>query len=536
MQGLIGRIAVISTALAISAAPLSVGAASTPGVPPAPPQVKQLHGRDLVNAVRSGRLSLTTSSAPNSGFSCPAERSTTGNVQVNCRAEDGSAQFPPSFQNETTISAFRSKVVVGFNDDLVPNCCGVLNLSGYSVSTNGGHTFTDMGDVPWQTDFHPLGDPSVTHDEDGNFYYASLAFTQTDSLIGVYKMPAGSNTFQMMSMPVDLQGVQFLADKDLLEVATDVNGNTHFYITWTYYDLDVSLVYGPVMLSDSSDGVHWRTTQVSRAPVCEPMTPGSHPVPAGRTVFVSWVEQDTPSCTSDPHATLGHQVMATVDVASGHVKAITSIARTHGGGDRLADDCASVPFEVIAVSPTQYFRNPDIASSTVDQNGTLYEIWNDRPAGPGGGNENATRIYLSYSLDRNRTWSSPQVISGSTSPNFMNDRVQPWLIADEDGLHAMWYERVADRSGGADLLRTDKADLTLATDSHGPRLRDGGERTLSTVAFPVPRADAFGCYIGDYNQIASNGDRRFVSWGDNRNTITISGAPVNDPDVFMQAY
>src|ERR1700730_10791820 len=157
MQGLIRRFAVVSAALAVLSAPLSVGAASTPGPPRTPVHVQQLHGRDLVNAVRSGRVRIATPSAPNSGFSCPAERSTTGNVQVNCRAEDGSAQSPPSFQNETTISAYGSKGVVGFNDDLVLNCCGVLNLSGYSVSTNAGRTFTDMGDVPWLTGFHPLG-------------------------------------------------------------------------------------------------------------------------------------------------------------------------------------------------------------------------------------------------------------------------------------------------------------------------------------------------------------------------------------------
>jgi hypothetical protein len=42
--------------------------------------------------------------------------------------------------------------------------------------------------------------------------------------------------------------------------------------------------------------------------------------------------------------------------------------------------------------------------------------------------------------------------------------------------------------------------------------------------------------MGDYNQIASNGDTRFVSWGDNRNTIATPDGPVLDPDVFMQAY
>src|ERR1700704_3952672 len=52
------------------------------------------HGGDIVEAIRAGRLHKSTASAPNSGSVCPAEPSTTGNVQVNCRAED--AAYPPS--------------------------------------------------------------------------------------------------------------------------------------------------------------------------------------------------------------------------------------------------------------------------------------------------------------------------------------------------------------------------------------------------------------------------------------------------------
>jgi hypothetical protein len=43
--------------------------------------------------------------------------------------------------------------------------------------------------------------------------------------------------------------------------------------------------------------------------------------------------------------------------------------------------------------------------------------------------------------------------------------------------------------------------------------------------------------MGDYNQIASNGTRRFVSWGDNRNVVTTSnGVTENQADVFSQKY
>jgi hypothetical protein len=171
----------------------------------------------------------------------------------------------------------------------------------------------------------------------------------------------------------------------------------------------------------------------------------------------------------------------------------------------------------------------------MDANGILYDIWGDRPAGTGGGNSNATRVYLSYSRDRNATWSTPQVISGPTSPDFMNDRFQPWLTVDEQGLHAMWYERVRSPIGGPDWLRTDKADLSLATKHQRPMPVNGGETTVSSVPFPVIDTGP-GCYMGDYNQIATNGQKLFVSWGDNRNTVPTPNGPVNQPDVFMQAY
>ena len=173
-------------------------------------------------------------------------------------------------------------------------------------------------------------------------------------------MVAGSNVFHMMSMPVDLQGVQFLADKDLPEVATDEDGNSTSTSPGPTTNFDVSLVYGPVMLSDSTDGVHWRTIQVSTDPVCEPMTPGSHPVPAGRTLLRLLgraghaLVHVRPACHSRPSGD-GHGGRRNRPRQGDH-----NDCSNPRRGDRLADHCAPVPFEVIAVSPTQYFRNPDI--------------------------------------------------------------------------------------------------------------------------------------------------------------------------------
>jgi len=488
---------------------------------------------DLVVRLLNG--SLNAPSGPShQGTVCAAEQAT-GNVQVNCLAEDHGS--PQNTQSETSVAAFGNKVVVGFNDSLV--CCiPALNLTGYSVSNDGGKTFTDMGDLPWKPFVQPIGDPAVAHDAAGNFYFASLALGSdglgAHSLISFYKMSTGTNTFQLVSVPVDVgSGINFFADKDYLAVALDGTGHLHFYITWTFFS---RAPQSPIMLTDSTDGVNWRTTMLSGSLAC---AQSSNPVPHAGTLFVSWEESVPEGCTN-ANITAANERMATFDVANGTVSGITTIAPVKGAGDKIvACNNARDLREVIETQTGHDARNFEMPSTTIDQNGVLYAVWNDRPGGVGGDNANATRIFLSFSLDSNKTWSTPQQISASPNLVTMNDRFQPWITADSTGLHAMWYERVPGTT--VDLIQTNKEDLSLATATASPS--STGEVTLSTVAFPIvqtnPQQDpiiAF-CYMGDYNNIASNGTPRFVTWGDNRNVVTTSaGVTENQPDVFLQSY
>src|SRR5713101_4754235 len=71
----------------------------------------------VVHALAMGNNSTIATSR--SGSSCAAEPSTTGNVQVNCLAEDGRSR--QNTQSETSVAAVGNTVVVGFNDSLV--CC-----------------------------------------------------------------------------------------------------------------------------------------------------------------------------------------------------------------------------------------------------------------------------------------------------------------------------------------------------------------------------------------------------------------------------
>lgn len=537
MNRLFKKLVPVVAGIALSAAYAVPAASSTGGGEPAWYKYHRVDGAgDLVARVLGKTGTLSGSSGTGlSGSSCTAEASSTGNVQVNCLAEDGSS--PQNTDSETSVSAFGNKVVVGFNDSLV--CCHPgVNLTGYAVSTDGGKSFTDQGDLPFLNTVQPIGDPTVAHDDQGNFYFASLALSSSgfgdESLLSFYEMPFGMNTFHLVSVPVNVgDSKRFFADKEYLAVGRDGNDQTHFYLSWTFFSPNPQ---SPIMLTDSTDGAHWRTTMVSNSTAC---AQASNPVPAGGTVYVSWEEQ-TPAACANAHITTQFEKMATVDAASAQVLSIASISPINGAGDTIvACNNPSDLREVIETAAGHDVRNFEMPTTTIDSNGVLYAAWNDRPNGVGGANSNATRIFLSFSRDGNKTWSTPQVISGAVNQRIMNDRFQPWITTDSSGLHAMWYERVPGAT--EDQVRTDKADLSLATATRGPRITNA-ESQISSVSFPViqtnPNQDPViaNCYMGDYNNIGSNGVSRFVVWGDNRNVVTTSNGTEHQPDVFLQAY
>src|SRR5260370_33461310 len=183
--------------------------------------------------------------------------------------------------------------------------------------------FTDMGTLPYRNDVQPIGDPAVASDGNGNFYFASLAAGAdglgAHSLVAFYEMPAGSDTFQLGSVPVDVgTAQQFFADKQYLSVGRDSSGQLHFYITWTLFSRSV---FSPIMATQSTDGVHWTTTQMSASDAC---AQGSNPVPAGDTLYVSW-NQSVPAGCTNAQVTASDQMMATVASGSGTVSRITTI-------------------------------------------------------------------------------------------------------------------------------------------------------------------------------------------------------------------
>src|SRR5260370_2764701 len=104
--------------------------------------------------------------------------------------------------------------------------------------------------------------------------------------------------------------------------------------------------------------------------------------------------------------------MATFAVANGTVLGITTIAPVKGSGDKIvACNNAQDLREVIETQSGHDARNFEMPSTTIDQNGVLYAVWNDRSGVVGRDNANSNRIFLSFCLDRDKTCSTHPPIS-----------------------------------------------------------------------------------------------------------------------------
>jgi hypothetical protein len=93
--------------------------------------------------------------------------------------------FEFSIESETSVAAFRNHILVGYNSSAnqpvvqIGKSLFFLHrfLSGFSISHDGGETWSSGFIQPVPGSVFTFGDPSVGVDRAGNFYYASLGAT-----------------------------------------------------------------------------------------------------------------------------------------------------------------------------------------------------------------------------------------------------------------------------------------------------------------------------------------------------------------------
>lgn len=162
-------------------------------------------------------------------------------------------------QTETSIASdFNGVLVAGYNDargfSLVP-----LTLSGVSRSTDGGVTWTDLGQLPGMANASVFGDPDVKYHAGlnagaGGFVYASI-FVNTAGLQGLSihtSDPTGTTwTGPLAVTPSFVAGAA--ADKEFMDVDW-FGGSDRILVTWTQFS-----AVAPVIRAAHSDdfGANW---------------------------------------------------------------------------------------------------------------------------------------------------------------------------------------------------------------------------------------------------------------------------------------
>ena len=508
-----------------------------------------------------------------------------GDVQVNNPALDHVVSFPNltrpfefSTQSETSVAANGRHIVVGYNSSanaevkLFPQGLFFTKVlfTAFSVSHDGGGTWTSGFVPPPAGSNFTFGDPALAVDRRGNFFYASLgADAQGNVVIMINKSNDNGRTFGTATVVATDNG----GDKEWLAVGPRPNDHEsdNLYVTWTSFlaDSNGNTIGSALMFARSTDGgASWTSKQLF-APTDDALTSSafiqfSNPVvdpSSGRLYipflhFSSTLDADAikvlvsddggdtfrflkfnvpgwPDPTGFPNVTPGE--LADCGRANGGIRNVLHQGVDVGGGR----------FGLARyVHATRLVTQPAAAAS----NGHLLIAFQSSTSPFLGDPAAGSEIKLLFSANGGHSWAQPVTVAGSTRA--APQHVHPAITLDESGEGASiaYYTQQGDSR-----LRTDIATVQIADN----RVEPQGSTHLSSVSFdftpsniPHPLATnpffttnydrtIVACYdIGEYMSVARSLEGTVAAWGDNRNTWvgpadSAAPGPHPQPDVFF---
>lgn len=484
--------------------------------------------RSAVERVARGDRSLTAAAeridaanAAGAGAAAPAQAQPAaaprvfGNVRVNNPAAD--TQTDQTTQSEATLAVSGRSVVAGFNDSqhTLLSLTAATNLSGYAFSGDGGATWTDGGVIPNRPGFMNVGDPWLTTDRAGSFYYSTLALDGRFNLqIGVAKSTDSGRTFAapMIASSPPAGGVFYVGDKEAMASGPDPAAKAHdnLYVAWDDFSVDASfnLTLGLPVARSTDGGATWQITYADKnvfdfASTTFTQYFGAQPIvdPADGTLYVA-----SEKIVSD--------AVANSVTRSEVVFRSTDGGVTFGPGVTIAEVTEAAPNSVLDLEPGRAIRTAEFPTPALLR-GTLWVAWNDGAAG-------SSHIRLAKSPDGGATWTSRFVTAGGGTD------LQPALTADRRGLHLLYYHVNPDSS----------IDVRVSNSPTGEAFET---RTVTSASFRgslnLPQFDPIiaQAYMGDYIANATDGRNQYFAWGDNRDTVRNFLWPDgrNDPNVYF---
>ena len=167
-------------------------------------------------------------------------------------------------QNTTSSAQCGNTVVTGF-EDAEDTLRTSGSLDAYSVSTNGGINFTDVGSLTTPPNGALPGDPVLACSSSARFYYASLFEAPMNCpgfnciMVSTIGVSISSNAGQSWSHPIIAANRGPLAFLDKPWLAVDPSNPSRLYITYTEFSSNSSCDFGTAieLVSSSNGGSTW---------------------------------------------------------------------------------------------------------------------------------------------------------------------------------------------------------------------------------------------------------------------------------------
>jgi hypothetical protein len=415
-------------------------------------------------------------SRPTAPFVAAHQSSSQAISGANVRVNDLALDMNFHTHSETSIAVNGSNIIISFNE---------FNFNGYSISTDGGSTWTHRR-TPNPTNGFNLGDGVVAFGPSGECYYSGLAFVPSGStlksIIGVAKSTDGGNTF---AVPADASttfgNTTDMQDKEWLTVdKTNASSRGNVYATWTDFTQTGSFIAfarsrnggasfeAPIVLSPR-DG----TSQVQ----------GSVPVVAPN----------------------GDLYVGFFDVHSA-INGIGIVKSTDGGSTFSAEKRAAVVLGVGTMTGCGGVRTNSFPSVTVDGSGTIHIVYAAWPASLA----DRSDIFYVRSTDGGNTFSPAVRLNDDATTS---TQIFPSITASSDGkLGVKWCDR------RNDALNDELSDIymTISTDG-GATFGKNFRVSDHNWSFGPIEPGFAGGYHGDYDGIAADGSNFYLAWSDERN-------------------
>jgi hypothetical protein len=433
------------------------------------------------------------------------------NVLVNNPAEDTTVH---DTQSETAIVlGANSNIVVAYNDTGSFSYPTNPTATGYSLSTNGGVSFTDQGSLPGNSPYWGAFDQVLARSsKTGTIFLSDNSFNTNEPLsqdlpgerVNIFRSLDNGATYSppLSATPGFVAGVD-IADKPWMAVDNHPGpGYGNVYLAWTDLNLtgggtDNRNFRGIFFTRSTDDGVTWGPS--GGVPIA--VKPGNS---KAWGAFVT-VGPDHTVCVFWWDGTSGQNILMSKSTDLGQTfsnPVIVTGLNTNGNFGDLG-----LNYSNTNSSSFHTFLFPQAAVNPVT--GDIYVVFNDEPNVKG----DKADIFFTMSTDGGNTWSSPLRVNDDATTT---DQWQPAIAVTPDGTHLFisWYDRRNDPTNDS-LIDRYGAIGTVS----GHTVNFASNFRITDVSFPPALGqDSYvpASYMGDYDMATADNNYFYTTWGDNR--------------------